>query len=100
MNDTTTQTAAGSTASSPAAASPTASSPTPSKAIPVYLAIVLGVCYLLGLLGAITGSGEFYQILGIGFTFIPVIAAFITMRITRERAKFRLSLRVWRNARW
>ena len=105
MNDMTTQTAAKPTAASPTAASPTeggptASRPTPSKAIPVYLAIVLGVCYLLGLLEAITGSGEFYQILGIGFTFIPVIAAFITMRVTHERAKFRLSLRVWRNARW
>ena len=67
------------------------------KASAIYLAIVLGVCYLLGILEAVTGSGEFYQILGIGFTFIPVIAALITKRITGEKAKYRLFLRVWKN---
>lgn len=64
------------------------------KAVIVYLAIVLGVCYLLGLFEGITGSGKFYQILGIGFTFIPFLAATITRRITGERAKYHLSLRV------
>ncbi len=63
----------------------------------VYLGLVLGVCYLLGLLEGITGSGKFYQILGIGFTFVPVIAAVITRRITGERAKYHLSLRVWKD---
>ncbi len=67
------------------------------KASAIYLAIVLGVCYLLGILEAATGSGAFYQILGIGFTFIPVIAALITKRITGEKAKCHLSLRVWKN---
>jgi uncharacterized protein len=70
------------------------------KASAIYLAIVLGVCYLLGILEAVTGSGEFYQILGIGFTFIPVIAALITKRITGEKAKYHLSLRVWKNMRY
>lgn len=73
---------------------------TKSKAIPVYLLIVLGVCYLLGLLEIITGNGKFYQFLGIAFTFIPVIAAFITRRITGERAKFHLSLCVWKNMKY
>ena len=67
------------------------------KAVIVYLALVLGVCYLLGALEGITDSGKFYKILGIGFTFIPVISAVITRRITGERAKYHLSLRVWRN---
>ena len=67
------------------------------KASAIYLAIVLGACYLLGILEAVTGSGKFYQILGIGFTFIPVIAALITKRITGEKAKYRLFLRVWKN---
>ena len=67
------------------------------RAIFVYLLLVLGVCYLLGVLEALTGEGRFYRILGIGFTFIPVIAAFITKRITGERAKYHLSLRVWKN---
>ena len=70
------------------------------KASAIYLAIVLGVCYLLGILEALTDSGKFYQILGIGFTFIPVFAALITKRITGEKAKYHLSLRVWRNMRY
>ncbi len=67
------------------------------KAVIVYLVLVLGVCYLLGALEGITDSGKFYKILGIGFTFIPVISAVITRRITGERAKYHLSLRVWKN---
>ena len=74
---------------------------TKNKAILVYLALVLGICCLLGLLEAVTDSGQFYQILGIGFTFFPVIAAFVTRRITGERAKYHLSLRVWKDMkRW
>jgi uncharacterized protein len=72
---------------------------TENKAIRIYLVLVLGVCCLLGLAEAVTGSGQFYQILGIGFTFIPVIAAVLTKRATGERAKQRLSLRVWKNPR-
>ena len=67
------------------------------KTILTYLLLALGVCYLLGLLEALTGTGKFYQALGIGFTFIPVIAAVITKRITGERARYHLSLKVWKN---
>ncbi len=70
------------------------------KTILTYLLLVLGVCYLLGLLEALTGTGKFYQALGIGFTFIPVIAAVITKRITGERAKYHLSLKVWKNMKF
>jgi uncharacterized protein len=70
------------------------------KASAIYLAIVLGVCYLLGILEAVTGSGEFCQILGIGFTFIPVIVALVTKRITGENTKYHLSLRVWKDMRY
>jgi uncharacterized protein len=70
------------------------------KTCVIYLAIVLGVCYLLGILEAAMDSGVFYQILGIGFTFIPVIAALITKRITGEKAKYHLSLRVWKNMKY
>ncbi len=69
------------------------------KPIAIYLLLVLGTCYLLGLLEAAAGSGQFYQILGIGFTFIPVIAAVITKKATGERAKYHLSLRVWKDAK-
>ena len=67
------------------------------KASVIYLSIIFGVCYLLGLLEAATGTGKFYQILGISFTFIPVIVALITKRITGEKAEYHLSLRVWKN---
>lgn len=70
------------------------------KTILTYLLLALGVCYLLGLLEALTGTGKFYQALGIGFTFIPVIAAVITKRITGERARYHLSLKVWKNMKF
>lgn len=70
------------------------------KTILTYLLLVLGVCYLLGVLEALTGTGKFYQALGIGFTFIPVIAAVITKRITGERARYHLSLKVWKNMKF
>lgn len=70
------------------------------KAVIIYLALVLGVCYLLGALEGTTGSGKFYRILGIGFTFIPVIAAAITKRITGEKSKYHLSLRVWKSMKY
>lgn len=73
---------------------------TANRAIFVYLLLVLGVCYLLGLMEIITNTGKFYQIMGISFTFIPVIAALITKRITGERAKFPLSLKVWKNMKY
>ena len=69
------------------------------KPVAIYLLLVLGTCYLLGLLEAAAGSGQFYQILGIGFTFIPVIAAVITKKATGERAKYHLSLCVWKDAK-
>ena len=70
-----------------------------SRAVKVYLLLVLGVCYLLGLLELLAGSGRFYEALVIAFTFIPVIAAFITKRITGVMAEYHLSLRVWKNWR-
>ena len=70
------------------------------KVILIYLLIVYGTCYLLGLLELISGNGIYYQILGICFTFIPVIAFFITKKITGEKAKYHLSLSVWKNKKY
>ena len=70
------------------------------KAIATYLLLVFGVCYLLGLLELVTKTGKFYQILGIGFTFIPVIATFITIKITKVKARYHLSLAVWKNMKY
>ena len=63
--------------------------------IKIYLALVLGICYGLGILEQIIGNGTFYQFLGIAFTFIPVVGAMITRRITGAGAKYHLSLKVW-----
>lgn len=63
--------------------------------IKTYLILVLGVCFGLGALERIVGNGTFYQLLGIGFTFIPVVAALITRRLTGVGAKYHLSLKVW-----
>lgn len=65
--------------------------------IRIYLLLNIGICYFLGLLELIFKNGIFYQILGIGFTFLPVICAAFSKRITGEKAKYRLSLRVWKN---
>lgn len=63
----------------------------------IYLLIVLGICFGLGILELIANNGKFYNFLGIAFTFIPVIAAMITRRITKAKAKYHLSLKVWKN---
>lgn len=63
----------------------------------LYLILVLGICFGLGILELIAGNGKFYQFLGIAFTFIPVIAAMITRRMTGARARYHLSLKVWKN---
>ena len=65
----------------------------------IFLILNIGICYLLGLLELILKNGIFYQILGIGFTFIPVMCVALTKRITGIKAKCHLSLKVWRNVR-
>ena len=65
----------------------------------IFLILNIGICYLLGLLELILKNGIFYQILGIGFTFIPVMCVALTKRITGIKAKYHLSLKVWRNVR-
>lgn len=65
--------------------------------ITIYLGLIFFICYGLGLLEFVTGTGKIYDFLGIAFTFLPVLTAFLTRRITGERGKFRLSLKVWKN---
>lgn len=65
--------------------------------IHIYLFIVLGICFGLGILELIEDNGKFYNFLGIAFTFIPVIAAMVTRRITNAKAKYHLSLKVWKD---
>ena len=67
------------------------------KAIVLYLAIIIAVCFGLGIFEGILKTGVFYNILQKGFTALPVITAFIVRKITKDKSKVRLSLRVWKN---
>lgn len=72
------------------------------KQIKLFLIIVLGICYLLGIIGLFTQSADgniAFKICQIGFTFFPVAAAIIVRLITKDKSKWRISLRVWKNAR-
>lgn len=72
------------------------------KQMRIYLALVLGVCYLLGIavfLSGGTADTPAYQFLHKGFTAFPVLAAFFTRRITKDTSPLRLSLKVWKNAK-
>lgn len=68
----------------------------------VYLLLVLGICYLLGAAVFFTqndSANTAYQILQKSFTAFPVICAFVTRRITKDKSKCRISLKVWKNAK-
>lgn len=67
------------------------------KPIYIYLIIVFAVCYGLGFIEFMTKTGKAYSFLGIIFTFVPVIAGMITKRITKQKSKISLSLKVWKN---
>lgn len=65
----------------------------------IYLLLVLGTCILLGVLAFLTQKGESaaYQVLQKGFTAFPVIAAALTRCITKDKTKWHISLKVWKN---
>lgn len=65
----------------------------------IYLLFVLGTCILLGVMAFFTQKGESaaYQILQKGFTAFPVIAVILTRRITKDKSKWHISLKVWKN---
>lgn len=70
------------------------------KRMKLYLFLVLGSCYLLGAAAFFTHGNTHsaaYQLLQKGFTAFPVIAAILTRRITKEKAAWRISLKVWKN---
>lgn len=72
------------------------------KQIKLFLIIVLGICYLLGIIGLFTQSKDgniAYSICQIGFTFFPIGAAIIVRLITKDKSKWRFSLKVWKDAK-
>lgn len=65
----------------------------------IYLGIVLGLCFLLGIINRVCGQddkGIAFQILQKGFTAFPVCAAFLTRRIAKSKESFHISLKVWK----
>ena len=70
------------------------------KQLKIYLIFVLGICWILGVAAIFTRGNcrnILYQILQKGFTALPVIAAIFTRRITKDKAGWRISLKVWKN---
>jgi len=70
------------------------------KQIKLYLIFVLGVCWMLGIAAIFTQGNSrriLYQILQKSFTALPVIAAFFTRRITKDKTEYRISIKVWIN---
>lgn len=65
--------------------------------IKLFLLLNMGICYLFGILELLFKNGQFYKILVIGFTFFPVICVVIVRRLTGIKAKYHLSLKVWKN---
>ena len=65
----------------------------------LYLGIVLGLCFLFGIVNGVLrqdDKGIAFQILQKGFTAFPVCAAFLTRRITKSKEGFHISLKVWK----
>lgn len=65
----------------------------------VYLTIVLGACFGLGITGIFTGNengNTAFEILRKCFTALPVAAAFLTRRITKDKSPWNFSLKVWK----
>lgn len=70
------------------------------KQVKLYLVFVLGTCWILGIAAIFTQGNSrniLYQILQKGFTALPVIAAIFTRHITKDKAGWRISLKVWKN---
>lgn len=65
----------------------------------IYIALVLGVCFGLGIIALFTGSDTgnvTYDVLQKGFTAFPVLAALCTRWITKDKTSWNLSLKVWK----
>lgn len=68
--------------------------------IKIYLFLVLGICFFLGVAAYFTQAPNrsiAYQILHKGFTAFPVMSAIIVRRITKDKTKCRCSIKVWKN---
>jgi len=66
----------------------------------IYLSIVLGVCFFLGLLCFFlleTNGASVFIILQKGFTTFPVLAVLFTRILTKDRSSWNIDLCIWKN---
>lgn len=66
-------------------------------AIAWYLGIVFVYTFGLGVLEKIFSTGQFYSFLQVSFTALPVTTALIVQKISGQKGRIRLSLRVWKD---
>lgn len=65
----------------------------------VYLVLVYAVCFGIGIAALFTRDGNdnpVFDFLQKGFTAVPVLAALAARRITRDKAPWNFSLRIWK----
>lgn len=65
----------------------------------LYLALVLGSCYVLFIITLFGNKGSnspIYQVLQKGFTAFPILAAIITRWLTKDKTPWRISIKVWK----
>lgn len=69
------------------------------KAVVTYLSLTLGVCFMFGVLTFILpgeAGDEVFGIFRTAFTPIPMLAAFFTRLILKDKSPWNLDIRVWR----
>ena len=67
------------------------------KPVVLYLVIIFTYTFGLGILEIVFQTGKFYDFLQKSFTAVPVVTALIVQKITGEKSKSKLSLKVWKN---
>ena len=68
------------------------------KPVVLYLVIIFTYTFGLGILEIVFQTGKFYDFLQKSFTAVPVVTALIVQKITGEKSKSKLSLKVWKKA--
>ncbi len=68
----------------------------------IYTTIIYIICFGLGIIALLnkdTQDNIAYKLLTTIFTIIPLIALFITRKITGDKSKFNVSLKVWKDVK-
>lgn len=68
----------------------------------IYTTIIYIICFGLGIIALLNKDSQnniAYELLTTIFTIIPLIALFITRKITGDKSKFNVSLKVWKDVK-